>query len=67
MEVKKAVTEFFTQIRKNNKYQPTDIELKHVDEVLKLLSVFGEAEQFAELVSSGTSKEHYQINNFDLF
>ena len=53
----RAVAEFFTQIRKNNEYKPTDIELKHVDEVLKLLAVFGEADKFAELVSSGTSKE----------
>ena len=53
----RAVAEFFTQIRKNNEYKPTDIELKHVDEVLKLLAVFGEAEQFAELVNSGNAKE----------
>jgi len=53
----RAVAEFFTQIRKNNEYKPTDIELKHVDEVLKLLAVFGEADQFAELVNTGKSKE----------
>lgn len=53
----RAVAEFFTQIRKNDEYKPTDMELKHVDEVLKLLAVFGEADKFAELVSSGASKE----------
>ena len=53
----RAVAEFFTQIRKNDEYKPTDIELKHVDEVLKLLAVFGEADKFSKLVSSGASKE----------
>ena len=53
----RAVAEFFTQIRKKNEYKPTEIELKHVDEVLKLLAVFGEADKFAELISSGKSKE----------
>ena len=53
----RAVAEFFTQIRKNNEYKPTDIELKHVDEVLKLLAVFGEADEFAKLVNSKKSKE----------
>ncbi|MBR5508761.1 MAG: hypothetical protein IKV59_01765, partial [Lachnospiraceae bacterium] len=53
----RAVAEFFTQIRKNDEYKPTAIELKHVDEVLKLLAVFGEADRFAKLVNSGASKE----------
>ena len=53
----RAVAEFFTQVRKNNEYKPTAIELKHVDEVLKLLAVFGEADKFAEFVSSKKSKE----------
>ena len=45
----RAVAEFFTQIRKNDEYKSTDIELKHVDEVLKILAVFGEADKFAKL------------------
>lgn len=53
----KAVAEFFVQIRTDNTYKPTEIELKHVDEVLKLLAVFGDAEDFRELVDSGKSKE----------
>ena len=53
----RAVAEFFTQIRKNNEYKPTNIELNHVDEVLKLLAVFGKADKFAELVNDGISKE----------
>lgn len=35
-----VVAEFFSQMRKNNEYKPSEIELKHVDEVLKLLAVF---------------------------
>ena len=53
----RAVAEFFTQVRRNNEYKPTAIELKHVDEVLKLLAVFGGADKFAEFVSSRKSKE----------
>lgn len=53
----RIVAEFFTQIRKNNKYEPTPQEIKHVDEVLKLLSVFGGAQKFETLITSGKSKE----------
>lgn len=44
----RIVAEFFTQIRKNNSYQPTKKEIDHVDEVLKLLSVFGGEEHIAD-------------------
>ena len=53
----RVVAEFFTQIRKNNEYKPSDRELKHVDEVLKFLAVFGQSNKLAEIVSSGKSKE----------
>ena len=53
----RVVAEFFTQIRKNNAYKPSDKELKHVDEVLKFLAVFGASNKFANLVSSGASRE----------
>lgn len=50
------MAEFFTQIRKNNEYKPTTQEIKHVDEVLKLISVFGKTDRFDELIESGETK-----------
>lgn len=48
----KVVADYFTQIRKNNSYKPTPQALKHIDEVLKLLSVFGEDKRFADSVNN---------------
>lgn len=48
----RVVAEYFTQMRKNKKYEPSDTEVRHVDEVLKLLSVFGESEQFKKLIKN---------------
>lgn len=53
----RIVAEFFTQIRKNNEYNPTPQEIKHVDEVLKFLAVFGKAQEFESIVQSGKAKE----------
>lgn len=47
----KAVADYFTQMRKNNSYKPTPQTLKHIDEFLKLLSVFGEDKRFADAVN----------------
>lgn len=52
----RVVAEYFTQMRKNKKYVPSDYEVKHVDEVLKLLSVFGESERFEKLAKSRKKK-----------
>jgi len=51
------VADFFTQLRKNNDYVPSDTKIKHVDEVLKMLTVFGHAPQFEKLVTTKKSKE----------
>ncbi len=53
----RIVAEFFTQIRKNNEYNPTAQEIKHVDAVLKLLSIFGNSQEFEGLVQSREAKE----------
>lgn len=52
----RIVAEYFTQMRKNKKYEPSDIEVEHVDAVLKLLSVFGESERFEKLAKSRKKK-----------
>ena len=56
----RVVAEFFTQMRKNNTFRPSEKELKHVDAVLKLLSVFGNVEFFDDYVkvhNQGTKKK----------
>lgn len=51
------VADFFTQLRKNNNYVPSDTKIKHVDEVLKMLTTFGHSPQFEKLVTTKKSKE----------
>lgn len=53
----RIVAEYFTQIRKNNEYVPTEQEIRHVDEVLKLLSVFGGEEGIEKFLSARRKKE----------
>ncbi len=53
----KVIADFFTQKCKTNNYVPTTTTIKHVDEVLKFLSIFAEEDEFAELIRSGKSKE----------
>lgn len=53
----RIVAEYFTQIRKNNEYVPTEKEIQHVDEVLKLLSVFGEEEGIEKFLNAQRKKE----------
>lgn len=50
------VAEYFTQMRKNKNYAPSERQIQHVDEVLKLLSVFGEDGKLAELAESNEKK-----------
>lgn len=52
----RVVAEYFTQMRKNRKFEPTDMVIEHVDAVLKLLEVFGESERFAKLAKSRKKK-----------
>lgn len=53
----RIVAEYFTQIRKNNEYVPTEKEIQHVDEVLKFLSVFGEEEGSEKFLNAQRKKE----------
>ena len=55
------VADFFTQLRKNNDYVPSATRIKHVDEVLKMLTVFGHAPQFEKLVTTKKSKEVFTM------
>ena len=45
------VAEFFVKQRTDPGYTPTEIELQHVDEVLKLLSVFAVDDRFLEQIN----------------
>ena len=53
----RIVAEFFTQARKNKKYKPSQQEIKHVDAVLKLLSVVGGIDQINETITEAKEKE----------
>ena len=57
----KVVADYFTQVRKNNTYSPIPQTLKHVDEVLKLLSVFGDDRRFTDTVN--TKKDGKEVSN----
>ncbi len=50
------VADFFVQMRKNGSYKPSRKKIKHVDEVLKLLSIFANSEEFNNLIKTGKSK-----------
>jgi len=60
----RVVAEFFTQMRKNEEYCPSSKELKHVDAVLKLLSVFGDVQIFEEYVKAERKKEGNNMASF---
>ena len=53
----RVVAEYFVQKRKNQEYSPTPQTLKHVDAVLKMLSVFGGADQLKELYQARKEEE----------
>ncbi len=50
------VADFFVQMRKNGSYKPSHQKIKHVDEVLKLLSIFANSEEFNNLIKTGRTK-----------
>ena len=52
------VAEFFVKQRTDPGYTPTEIELQHVDEVLKLLSIFAADDRFLEQIN-----EKVKVNN----
>lgn len=58
----RIVAEFFTQLRKDCEYKPSSQEIVHVDAVLKMLSVFGQAEEFSQLIQSKNHKEGKTMN-----
>lgn len=53
----RIVADFFTQMRKQTEYNPSPQQIEHVDAVLKLLSVFGQTDEFEYLIETGESKE----------
>ena len=58
----RIVAEFFTQMRKNSQYKPTPKQIKHVDAVLKMLSVFGQTDKLDDFMKSGDMKEGLTMN-----
>ena len=52
----RIVAEYFTQTRKNDYYVPSEQEIRHVDEVLKLLAVFGGVTEAEKLLKSGDTE-----------
>ena len=51
------VAEFFVKQRTDPGYTPTKIEIRHVDEMLKLLSVFSGDERFLDFVNKQAEEE----------
>lgn len=45
----KIVADYFVQVRKNKDYRPSGETIKHVDAILKLMSVLTDDERFTEL------------------
>lgn len=58
----RIVAEFFTQMRKNSQYKPTPKQIKHIDAVLKMLSVFGQTDKLDDFMKSGDMKEGLTMN-----
>jgi hypothetical protein len=48
----RIVADYFVQMRKHKTYKPTKDTIKHVDEVLKLMSVLTEDTRFEEVQKS---------------
>ena len=49
----RIVADYFVQIRKNKEYVPTKEDIKHVDEILKLMSVLTADNRFEEIQNDG--------------
>ena len=48
----RIVAEYFSQKRQYGKYEPKRIEIKHVDEILKLLGVMARDDRFPEVIEA---------------
>lgn len=59
----RIVAEFFTQLQKDGTYKPSSQEIKHIDAVLKMLSVFGQVEELSQFTHATSSKEEKTMNN----
>ena len=58
----RVVADFFVAKRKSADYIPTDkTEIKHVEEVLRLLSVFSKDKRFEELIETSDIKEIHNM------
>lgn len=53
----RVVADYFTQKRKNKEYNPSQQTIKHVDAVLKMLEVLGDAEKFKEIHKTVVEKQ----------
>ena len=49
----RIVADYFVQVRTNKTYKPDKATIKHIDEVLKLMSVLTEDVRFEEVQKSG--------------
>lgn len=63
----RIIADYFTQMRKNGIYEPENLYVEHMDEVLKFMSVFTNDERYQWIVESGKSKEvHAMCKALDL-
>lgn len=53
----RIVADYFVQMRKNKKYKPKEETIKHVDEVLKLMSVLTKDNRFLEAQNTESGKK----------
>ena len=53
----KVVADYFVQMRKNDEYQPAPEKIRHVQEVLQLLSVMTRDDRFEEVMQEGQVKQ----------
>lgn len=51
----RIVADYFVQMRKNKSYKPSDIQFKHVREVLQLMSVLTRDTRFEEAASASVA------------
>lgn len=61
----RIVADYFSQVRKNNEYIPSDEEMIHVDAVLKLMSVMTGDERFTEAQSLQEGEVHTMCEVLD--
>ena len=52
----RIVADYFVQLRKNKEYQPSRDEIRHVDELLKLMSVLTNDDRYVKVQTNGKGK-----------